>query len=292
MVIRHLTHQQIDFERWDRVISSSANGLIYAKSWYLNIVSPRWEALVSDNYEYIFPVPMKKKYKLPYIVQPLFTQQLGVFSASSIDKDIVKKFIQKISIFSYEINLNEYNFTDEFEVVPNYVLDLGFPYSGIYNEFSKNTIRNLDKALKAEMELVSITAKQFAEFYCSSHNQYQSTDFETLRMLVNEGFKRDAFRSIAVKDNQGAVIAAVVYSIYKQRLTFLIPVSSHAGKSKSAMFLIVNELIKKYSEDNYLLDFEGSSNEGVARFYRGFGAKNRPFNKIKNLRPAFLVGRI
>ena len=292
MVIKHLTHQLIDFERWDQIVSSSSNGLVYANSWFLNIVSPGWEALVTDDYEYIFPIPMKKKYNFPYIVQPIFTQQLGVFSNSSIDIQIVKKFIQKITLFSYEINLNECNFSNEFEHLPNYVLNLNAPYLTTYNAISKNTLRNIDKAQRYELKIEAIEPEHFINFYCSSHNQYQSNDFKTLTKLVYEGFRRDVFRSLAVRNNTGEIIAAVVYSVFKNRITFLIPVSTKEGKEKSSMFLIVNELIKLFAGKNFLLDFEGSKNEGVARFYKGFGALNKPYNKIKNMRPTFLVGRI
>ena len=77
MFIRHLSHKSIDKEKWDQVISAANNGLIYAKSWYLDIVSPNWEALVSDDYNFVFPIPIKRKYKLPYIVQPPLAQQIG-----------------------------------------------------------------------------------------------------------------------------------------------------------------------------------------------------------------------
>ena len=43
------------------------------------------------------------------------------------------------------------------------------------------------------------------------------------------------------------------------------------------MFLLVEEIIKKFSNSKYLLDFEGSEIEGVARFYVGFGASNAPY---------------
>ncbi len=38
------------------------NGLIYAKSWYLDIVADQWDALVENDYEKIFPLVHRKKY--------------------------------------------------------------------------------------------------------------------------------------------------------------------------------------------------------------------------------------
>jgi hypothetical protein len=58
------------------------------------------------------------------------------------------------------------------------------------------------------------------------------------------------------------------------------------------MFYLVDYIIRKEAAKDKLLDFEGSKIEGVARFYKGFGAKYHPYYILKKLRPAFLVGRI
>ena len=39
------------------------------------------------------------------------------------------------------------------------------------------------------------------------------------------------------------------------------------------MFLLMNHIIKTHAESKKILDFEGGSLEGVARFYKGFGAE-------------------
>ena len=58
------------------------------------------------------------------------------------------------------------------------------------------------------------------------------------------------------------------------------------------MFMIINELIKENAGKDILLDFEGSQIEGIARFYKGFGAINQPYYVLKKFRPGFLVGKI
>ena len=75
MKIQHLRHKDIDFEKWDNAMNLCTNRLCYANSWFLNIVSPKWEALVSEDYNYLMPLPVKRKYKIPYIVQPHLAQQ-------------------------------------------------------------------------------------------------------------------------------------------------------------------------------------------------------------------------
>lgn len=293
MKITHLSHKLIDYELWDKKVLESANGLIYAKSWYLNIVSPGWEALVSEDFEYILPIPLKRKYKIPYIVQPFLTQQLGIFSSKSIDSNIISSFIKKLPSYSYELNLNENNQYSNSIEYPNYILHLNQTYENLRKSFSKNTIRNIKFAEKYSLKLKeNISGDEFVNFYNSVKRDFLSIDTIMLGMLINEGLSKNEFKIIAIQNSEDKVIAALCLSEYKNRITYLLPVSSVEGKDKSAMFMMVDEIIRKEADSDKILDFEGSKIEGIARFYKGFGACNKPYYIIKNLRPSFLVGRI
>jgi hypothetical protein len=293
MKIYHLSHKLIDYELWDKSLLSSPNGLIYARSWYLDIVSPGWEALVSENYEYIFPVPVKRKYKIPYIVQPFLTQQLGLFSASEIDYLIIKAFINRLPSYSYELNINECNVLRGCVENPNYLLRLNNEYEKLMNSFSGNTIRNLKNAEKSALRISNeLDNDEFTSFYQSIKKDYLSISSVMLRYLVEEGIKRNEMKLSGVYNSNNELIAANCLAYYNNRITNLIPISNEEGKKSSAMFLLINELIKSESMSDQILDFEGSKIEGIARFYKGFGAINQPYYTIKNLRPSFLVGRI
>lgn len=293
MLIRHLTHNSIDKKKWDELISSATNGLIYAKSWYLDIVSPNWEALVSDDYSYVFPIPIKRKYKLPYIVQPPLTQQLGVFSKQMVSGDIIQLFIQRLPSYSYELNLNEHNRISGLAGEPNFVLDLSKGYQTISMSYSKNTVRNIEKAKKNQLEVVeNVSLSGFIDFYRQTKKTYKTIDYECLEKLIKAGQQHNEFRLCGVFDASGEMIAALCYAEFNQRITYLVPVSNEKGKQTFAMFYLVDRIIQQESGNNKLLDFEGSKIEGVARFYKGFGAKNHPYYTLKKLRPSFLVGRI
>ena len=47
--IRFLKNNQVNKQRWDDCIDHCPNGLIYAKSFYLDCVCPGWNALVSRS---------------------------------------------------------------------------------------------------------------------------------------------------------------------------------------------------------------------------------------------------
>ena len=47
------------------------------------------------------------------------------------------------------------------------------------------------------------------------------------------------------------------------------------------MFYLINEVIKKYSQQDLIFDFEGSDNESLARFYKGFGGYETSYLNLK-----------
>lgn len=293
MKIQHLRHNDIDFEKWDNAMNLCANRLCYAYSWFLNIVSPNWEALVSEDFNFLMPLPVKRKYKIPYIVQPHLAQQLGVFSAFEINDEVLQLFIKNIPYYSYEINLNENNKREEVICKKNYILKLKKPYSVLKNEFSKNTVRNVAKAKNRKVRIQkNIALELYLDFYYSIEKEFISSEKTVLQKLLTEGISREQVVLYGAFDIENQLIAAVCIFITEQRLTYLFPVSDNTGKQSSAMFMIINELIKEYAEKDVLLDFEGSQIEGIARFYKGFGAVNQPYYVLKKFRPSFLVGKI
>jgi len=292
MQIDYIQHSSIDKNKWDQAILAAGNGLLYACSWYLDCIAPDWDALVANDYEYVFPVTVKHKYKLPYIVQPFLAQQLGLFSARKISESVLRKFIAKLPSFSYEINLNYNNPLPEGLAMPNLILDISKNYESIRNTYSKNTRRNIAKAHQYVYSYVEIDSDLFIKKYHTSEHRDKKVNQSLIGKVVKEGFDRGYIRCSAVVAPDGTYDALLAYGVFNQRISYLFPVSSERGKQQSAMFMLVDELIIKYAGTNNIFDFEGSMIEGIARFYRGFGANEQPYRIIKQLRPSFLIGKI
>ncbi|MEI8273805.1 MAG: hypothetical protein WCG08_14410, partial [Paludibacter sp.] len=252
-----------------------------------------WEALVTENYEYIMPLPVKSRYKIPYLVQPVLTQQLGIFSKFEINEAIVEEFIKEIPYFSYELNLNAQNSYSKAIVYPNLLLNLNASYEDIYKLFSKNTQRNIDKAKKSELKILSgLSPEAYLSFYFSVDKHYLSPQQPVLKQLIEKGIAKNALTIYGVYSKENELIAALCLLKSSNRLIYLLPVSNTLGKKLFAMFLLINNIISENAEKSKVLDFEGSRIEGVARLYKSFGAKNHPYYILKRFRPSFLVGKI
>lgn len=290
MKISHLRNKSIDYARWDACISQSHNQLTYAYSWYLDVVSPDWEALVSENYEFVMPLPVKSRYKIPYLVQPVLTQQLGIFSNQPITESIVKLFIKEIPYFSYELALNECNYNNKTLTNPNYILDLNSNYAAIFAKFSKNTQRNIEKALQSKITIQEkITPEAFITFYFSVDKHYLSPRQPILEKLIHKGLEMNQLELYGVFSEANELIAALCLLISDNRLIYLLPVSNQKGKDLYAMFFLINRLIEKNCNKVTQLDFEGSRIPGIARLYKGFGATEHFYYILKRFRPAFLI---
>lgn len=110
--IRYIKHDEINFIKWDSVISNAGNSRVYAVSAYLDhMCNRKWDALLLGDYEYLMPLPFKRKFFISYLYVPAFIQQLGIFSSNRIDEKLVTAFLKAIPRkFMYcELVLNSNN---------------------------------------------------------------------------------------------------------------------------------------------------------------------------------------
>lgn len=293
MNIRHLAHHEIDFSKWNQLIDSAQNHFCYAYSWYLDAVSPLWEALILDDYQYVMPITVKKKFGFKYIVQPILSQQLGIFSANSLTDEYIRAFIAAIPYKSYAIHLNASNYIEKSVSRPNFILQLNRSYSDLYDLFSKNTKRNIDKSMKFHLSTdEQMDINSFLHFHHSIDKNFLTQNRKIVESLFKSAEKHNMLSICGVKNKENKYIAAVALIVSTQKITYLMAASNPDGKDTSAMFFLMHHILKKYTGRELVLDFEGSSVEGIARFYKSFGAVYQPFYIIQQYRPAVLSGKI
>jgi len=257
--------------------------LVYAESWYLDIVSPNWEALMLGDYEYVMPLPVKKKYGISFLVQPPLTQQLGIFSSNIIDEKIVESFIKKIPYRSYHLCFNEQNTYNKGIKLPNYILNLNKDYDTILSNYSKNTKRNVNKASSYPVEIkTDVISDEFLKFYHTTEKNYREPE-EKVNRLLKESLEKDKATIYGAYNTDNKLISALCLLHSKQRIIYWLPLSNKEGKETLAMFSIVDKIIKNYANSNFLFDFAGSSVDSIAHFYLGFGAEQYPYYIIKHL---------
>ncbi len=279
--ISYIKHDEIDFKKWDSAISAAANSRVYAVSAFLNnMCEGNWDALISGDYEYLMPLPFRKKFGINYIYVPAFIQQLGIFSSNYIDEKVVSAFLQVIpKKFRYcNIVLNSNNCSVDLPAVlkKNYLLPLHDSYNILQKKYSRSAKRNIKKAIQ---EGVSIEERISPEITIQLHQQRfknnigaSDNDYRKLTQLLLLLTEEEKCISVAAKKNN-TIIATSTYIIYKDRLIFLLNGNSEKSLKTGATHLLKDYVINKFSDSAFTLDFEGSDFPSFARFYEQFGAK-------------------
>lgn len=283
-MIKYLQHHEIDKERWDECIRKSFNGIIYGYSWYLDVVHPSWEALVTSDYTTVMPLTGGKKLGLKYLFTPFFVQQLGVFSSSKLTAEDVLLFLKAIpQDYKYwEVNLNTFNNIagNDFVYRPNltHELDMIQDAESIRKDYSDNTKRNLKKAAQQNMRVVTNPSREeiitlFRKNRGKDVHVLQEMHYDVLRKLLQATDGRGRLHVRGVVNDKGELIAGAFFIDANGKVVFLFSGNSQEGKEKGAMFMLIDNFIRENALKNLVLDFEGSNDPQLARFYRGFGAK-------------------
>lgn len=295
MEINYLKQNEINVTKWDNCIAGSINGIVYAYSWYLDVVCETWEALVFGDYETVMPLTHGKKYGISYLYQPPFSQQLGVFSSQNLSEEVVICFIKSIpEKYSFvEINLNKFNLispVNSIKVKQNttYELELIKDYESLFRRYNKNTIRNIRKAIQNKISIVpGLKPNDVISLINSSGNThgFKEKDFTFIRRLIAGAGRKKSGQLYGAYTDKNNLCAAGFFVHSNKKVCFILSVANDEAKESGAMFLLVDEFIKQYASRNMILDFEGSNIGGIARFYAGFGAKpfNYPAIKINKL---------
>lgn len=287
--IRLLKNREINYAKWDECIQNAANGNLYAKSWYLDVVSPEWEALILDDYRFVMPLPVIKKMAIRMIIQPLHCQQLGIFPAPvlEIQQQFAEKLKKSFRIINYQLNAGMLiHAFPSFENIKrtNYILPLHLSYEETVSGFSRHTIRNLTAAENAQVKVVKglLPSDFFKSKKEAETRKVPEKSYRILHQLIAQTLMKGNGVIYAAYSQTNNLCAAAYVLFDQNKAYYLNAFSTEEGRENRAMYAIVNELIKEFSRSATIIDFEGSVIEGVARFYKGFGAIGEDYYFIRS----------
>lgn len=287
--LKYLTHHQIDKERWDSAIKDSQNRLLYALSWYLDIVSPNWEAIVSDNYKIVMPLTIKDVNGKRCFYKPFFLQFLGVFG-NNLDEEIIYEFIKeaKSKVDCINVWFNPENMlteSDHYKKRQTQILELNKSLEDLLLGCNRSNKLNLKKAEKANLfikkednieELIST----FNDMYNKKNVEgVTNEDYINLRKIANYAYKNLEYEYYSVYHNNNVCSIALLIKWEKRYVTYC--ATSDIGRDKRSIFLLYNQFIKDHAEENAILDFAGSNIPGVAYMNKGFGAVEQNYFSVE-----------
>jgi len=288
-MIVYLKHSEIDRERWDECVMNSQGAQPYGFSWYLDIMAPGWEALVDDDYDAVFPLPVFIKYGIKYVTTPVFLQQLGVFSPDRSESEKINEFLEYIPDSYKLIDLRIGQFTDYkvFTVteLTNFELDLSLPYDNLRQNFSSSCIKDIEKSGRVIQGTVSdVSPEELIDLFRNNTGKelkgIKDRNYGRLHKLMDFCIRNNKGKIIGVRSQNKRLILGRFILTTKGRVTLLFAAGTHESREKRISYYVLNEIIREYSSTKTILDFEGSSIPSIAAFMKSFGCINVPYYRI------------
>jgi len=294
--IFYIKHADINRQKWDESIENSANGLIYAYSFYLDTMSENWDALMMGDYEVVMPLTWKRKWGITYLYQPAFTQQLGIFGKAAFKEDITEAFLDKaFKLFSFaEINLN---FANKYRKATrekcNMVLPLNISFDETEKKFRQDFVKNFRKNnlmydhTEDFKNAILLFEKSKSKKVNISKNNYDHF-LQLCGLFKNKG---DLIVRKATMGN-GELLSTALLFKDRRRIYYILSTTSEEGRKKEANYFLLYNLIKEFSEQDLIFDFEGSDIPGIKSFFKKFGAIEQPYYFVAINKFPFLPGKI
>jgi Acetyltransferase (GNAT) domain len=297
--IQFLPRTTLDPLRWDACVAASPDNLIYAQSWYLDIVCPRWAGLVilaeNGDYEAVMPVPLRRKFGQWVVHQPLFCQFLGVFARPGTPAnpaDFYRAMRQRVRYGSIFYGLQPPPDTG-FSVMSrtNYVLDLQGGYAAIrqaYTEDRRKNLRRADRDCTAANGWAVRTADDIdplLHLFQENHAEgiaggVAAGAYALMRQLFSE-LRRRNLTTLRYAEQHGQPRAGALFVEYGGRIIYLFNAASPIGRQANARTWLLDGMLRERAGQPILFDFESPDVPDIARFYASFGAQPVPYWRVR-----------
>ena len=283
MIIKYLKHIEINKNKWNECIVTASNSLIFAFSFYLDIMAPNWDAIIINDYEFVLPLPIKKKWGIKYIYIPPFIPQLGLFG-----KNPTLNIDNLLPLLNSKVNYGDIFFNHHNRISSslvkqrtNFILHLKKDYEHIYKNYATDLKRILRKQVKNEMlyskqNTIEYTINLYKENYAHRTPHLSNSDYKIFLDACNMlNTTENCFtRSICTSDE--SILCSLICLADENRIYTIINPSTILGRQKEAAIFLFDELIREFSETDKVLDFVGSDLAGVKFFLNKYGPIDEP----------------
>ena len=297
-----LSRSDIDDGKWNRLIFESRQSLVYGLTWYLDIVSPHWEAFVwpsPSDYQVVMPIPVLRKYGFRVVQQPLFCQYLGLFSKSKLQPELINSFVSAlVSTFSY---ISSYHFNTEqtkqiiyaagsfskleTAIHHSHFLDLSKSFQHIFENYSKDRKVNVKRANAWNWEeYADKNLNPILEMFRQNHEGriqggVNPEAYELLKRLLAKADEVCDMR-VAYAGQNGNYCAGIVTMEYNGRTIYIFNAANKEGREGNARSWLLNNYFEASAESDLVFDFESPDIASISGFYESFGAVPTPYVTI------------
>jgi hypothetical protein len=200
-----------------------------------------------------------------------------------------------------DINLNSFNpvKSEDSNAEPwlNHELDLINSYDKIRSNYSTNLKRNLKKAEKSPVTPVkNIKPENVINLFRQNKGKYLGNltedDYQLLRRLIYVMIYKRIGEVVGAYSEMNELCAGAFFIRDNKKVIFYFSATDAYAREHAAMPMIIDSYIRNNAHTHLTLDFEGSNDPNLARFYKSFGAKqiSYPHYRQNKLNPVLKPG--
>ncbi len=297
LTIKLFQRQQIDDSLWNDFIDNSPQKILYAYTWYLDIVAPRWAALIAEDDQgwlAVLPIPLCRKFGFWVVQQPLFCQTLGVFFRDNeVDKSISEQLVaQLLTEYRYISAYSGIFFGASLPIQRSHrlhftqILDLRQNYQTLKKKYSTDRKNNLKKAQRHNWQVIESTDIEPIIVIFKANHAHKIEDgvsedaYCLLKKVFEKLVEKKAVKLLyTLKDNQ--IEAGAMFAIYAGRIIYIFNAATPTGRQYNARTLLIDSVLQQYAESVFIFDFESPMIDSISSFYASFGADKLYFEELK-----------
>lgn len=280
---------------------------IFSQAWWLDAVAhENWDVVVCEKDGKIIasmPFIIKRKLFVSIVTMPVLTQHLGPWFRATEDKeskrlgrekDLMTELISKLprydhfsASWSYKVaNWLPFYWAGFRQTTRyTYVLDRLDNFDALWHQFQQNIRGDIRKA-QSRFSLKVRTDLSVEDFLALNEMVYQRQGLsvpypdDVVKKIDDACASRSSRAIVIAEDDQGRHHAGV-YIVWDQHSAYYIMGGGDPDlRNSGATSLCMWEAIKLCSGVTERFDFEGSMMEPVERFFRAFGASQKPYFSI------------
>jgi glycosyltransferase involved in cell wall biosynthesis len=296
---------------------------IFSQPWWLDAVcrEDNWEVIIIEKGGNIFatmPYVTRKKYGQLIISQPILTQTLGIYfnyprnqkyyKKLSFEKEMIEKILQKLPKFAKFDKSFDFKNTNllpfywagfDLKVKYTYVIE-SIKIEDLEKNFETDIRRRRRKAYEAGIEVYE--GDDIEKFYKLNEMTFvrqgreMPYSFKFIENLYKNCKENNACKMFFAKDKDGTVIAGNFLIYDETTVYYLMGGIDPKYKDLGGMDVVQFESIKFALGSDRKFNFEGSMIESIEKYFRSFGAIQKPYfnisktnSKILKIRQLFKV---
>ena len=278
-MIKRLKYTDIDFAKYEECIENAVQKNIYAQKKILDALCESWELLVAGDYEFVMPVPVKRKFGFHIVLMPLFCQQLGVFSKVKNPKKEQQflEYLQKnYRLFSYAFN-HQNTFSPDLVMKKNYVIpQTDYPaLRKKYFKGRKSTVKTAQYLTFEEVKRVDVLAFIKNNFKGLDKKSDVTKFFEYIEFLETENSLR-IFGSF--KEKNLTNLAIIIEE--DNRFSLLALINDPQFKTDNGASFLIDRILQENIEEK-TFDFMGGNIRGIEVFFKSFGSELEQYPSLE-----------